>query len=187
MQFSVHIEGVEELDRAWRGTFVPRLAIGVTQAVQSAVNAGVEMAKARVPVSSKPRGTHLRDVITGRILGGEGGEGGFTVTGEVAAPAFYAKWVEEGTRAHDIRPKEGSSFKGPVRPSQSRRAKDDIGTTRTALRWFGSDGKFHFARVVHHPGTAPHPFMGPAYIAAEQRLHAQLDLAIENAAARFGA
>lgn len=186
MNFTVTVEGVEELDREWRGTFVPRLAIGATQAVHSAIDAGVAMAKARVPVSQNPRGTHLRDLIAGKILGGAGEEGGWSVVGEIAAPAPYAKFIEDGTRAHDIRPKEGHGFEGPLKSGQSRRAKDDIGTHRIALRWTGNDGKVHFASVVHHPGTAAHPFMGPAYIAAEQRLTARLEVAIATAAAAFG-
>jgi hypothetical protein len=54
---------------------------------------------------------------------------------EVFAQAAYAKWVEEGTDAHVIRPKD-----------------------RKALRFPVSGGGFGFAKVINHPGSKPHPF-----------------------------
>lgn len=47
----------------------------------------------------------------------------------------YASGVENGTVPHIIVPKE-----------------------KKALRWKGPDGKFRFAKKVHHPGTAGHHF-----------------------------
>ena len=164
VQFEVTIEGVEELDRAWRGTFLPRLAFGATQAVHAAVQAGVAVAKARVPVSANPRGTHLRDEITGGIVLGAGGEGGWTVVGEFVAGKPYAKFVEGGTRPHVIKPNRAHvlAWENPAQPRD-----------------------WHFALEVHHPGTQAHPFMGPAYFAAEQRLEAELEVAVASAAAAF--
>lgn len=86
----------------------------------------------------------------------------------------YAIFVESGTRAHLIRPKEGHGFEGPLKEGQSRRAIDDIGTHRVALRWF-TNGSVHFARVVHHPGTLPRPFMREARDAAERQALATAD------------
>ena len=68
----------------------------------------------------------------------------------VEAKAGYAAFVEFGTKPHVIRP---------------RKAK--------ALAWASGSGrrlsgrprkgaKLTFAKVVHHPGTKPHPFMLPA-------------------------
>lgn len=73
----------------------------------------------------------------------------------------YAGYVEGGTKAHEIWPKEGHGLIGPLRPGQSRRAVTDIGTHRIALR-FWKGGRLVFARMVRHPGTPPLPFMGPA-------------------------
>lgn len=50
----------------------------------------------------------------------------------------YGKWVESGTRPHEIRAKDGG-----------------------VLAWQGPDGPM-FARSVHHPGTTAHPYMAPA-------------------------
>lgn len=49
----------------------------------------------------------------------------------------YAYFMEVGTRAHIIRPRNPNGW----------------------LRWFGSDGRVHFARVVHHPGTRPYAYL----------------------------
>jgi hypothetical protein len=73
----------------------------------------------------------------------------------------YATYIEYGTSAHDIWPKEGHGFIGPTRRGQSRRARTDIGTRRVALR-FEIGGRIVFRRMVHHPGNAPMPFMQPA-------------------------
>jgi len=53
----------------------------------------------------------------------------------VYANADYAGFVENGTEAHVIRPRD-----------------------RQALRFPGGGGGFAFARVVNHPGSKAHPF-----------------------------
>lgn len=64
-----------------------------------------------------------------------------------------ASYLNSGTVPHDIRPKEGYKFIGPLKSGQSRRKKTDIGTHRVALRWYNAGGQPVFAAVVHHPGT----------------------------------
>jgi hypothetical protein len=98
------------------------------------------------------------------------------------SPQFYAGYVEYGTRAHEIWPKEGHGVVGPLRRSQGRRERDDIGTHRVALRWFvggdgspGNEGQAVFARMVHHPGSKPYPFMQPARDHAESWLLTELE------------
>ena len=53
----------------------------------------------------------------------------------VSANASYARFVEEGTRPHEIRPINGRLLVFQVR------------------------GKTVFTPLVHHPGTKPNPFM----------------------------
>lgn len=60
----------------------------------------------------------------------------------VHARAPYAAYVELGTLPHIIRPVHAR-----------------------ALRWINESG-IHFARLVHHPGTTPQPFLRPALTAA---------------------
>ncbi len=57
---------------------------------------------------------------------------------ETVASANYAVHVEFGTKAHEIRPRN-----------------------RQALRWKARGGGVRFAKVVHHPGTRPKPYMIP--------------------------
>ena len=71
-------------------------------------------------------------------------------SGVVEATAPHAVFVEDDTRAHEIRPRRAS-----------------------ALRW-EQGGEVHFARVVRHPGTKGKPFMGPAAIKAEAALYAKM-------------
>lgn len=92
--------------------------------------------------------------------------------------AEHSSFLEEGTRPHEIRPKFDEE--GPVRPGQSRRKESDIGTHRVALRW-QSDGKTHFAAVVHHPGTQASPFMGPAVLKFERVVEREVEIGCANA------
>lgn len=94
------------------------------------------------------------------------------------SPQFYALFVEEGTRPHEIWPKAiRGTPKAQRRPGQTVRQLDDIGTTRVALRWFvggdgtpGNEGTAVFARMVNHPGGKPYPYMRPARNFAESWL-----------------
>ena len=94
--------------------------------------------------------------------------------------AEHSSFLEEGTRPHEIRPKEGEGFRGPLAQGQSRRKKGDIGTHRVALRW-ESDGEIHFAKVVHHPGTQASPYMGPAVLKFERVVEREVEIGCANA------
>lgn len=103
-------------------------------------------------------------------------------SGYIEAAEKYASYVERGTKPHDIWPKEGHGFEGPLRKGQSRRKKDDIGTHRVALRWV-SNGQTFFARMVHHPGTEAIPFMQEAGDAAALVLDHEVDQLVSAVAA----
>lgn len=105
-------------------------------------------------------------------------------TGQIASVMGYSSLVEGGTPAHEIRPKAGEGSVGPLRQGQSRRKKDDIGTSRSALRWEGAGG-IRFAKVVHHPGSKPYPFMGPAYLKAQGLLRAKSEALVAKLIERF--
>ncbi|MEV4287354.1 hypothetical protein AB0K40_17760 [Nonomuraea bangladeshensis] len=51
--------------------------------------------------------------------------------------APYGLFMEVGTRPHIIRPRRPDGW----------------------LRWIGDDGRVHFARIVHHPGTRPYAYL----------------------------
>lgn len=102
--------------------------------------------KRRAPVGHRsPRPGRLRDSIRySRTTTGAG------VRMEFRAHVPYAKFVVGGTRPHLI---------------SARAAR--------ALHWIDGAGS-HFAKTVHHPGTAPNPF--PAEAVQATRLLAQLAL-----------
>lgn len=138
-------------------------------AVRAACTEGAQEAK-RVH-SYKDRTGKLSKSIRGGLTRVDS----FGAEGAIVASAKYASFVENGTKPHEIRPK--FSGIGAPRPGQSRRGPKDIGTHRIALRWYGADGGVHFARIVHHPGTRPYPFMGPAYLKAERVMEREFTVA----------
>lgn len=76
---------------------------------------------------------HLRNSITYRKV-----QYGY----EISMP-YYSLYLEYGTPPHIIRPKD-----------------------KKALSWTegkGGGGQRYFAKVVHHPGTRPQPFIRPAF------------------------
>jgi hypothetical protein len=125
------------------------------ESVQAAGN--IAVARARQSTAFKDRTGNLRRLINSSNIRWDGTEAFIWFT----SPASYSVYVEEGTKAHEIWPKEGHGFIGPLRSSQGRREITDIGTHRVALRWFVGS-KIVFARMVHHPGTEPHHYMTPA-------------------------
>jgi hypothetical protein len=67
---------------------------------------------------------------------------------ETIAGASYAIYVHEGTRAHDIRPKNRKALAFPA----------DSGSATLGGR-VRKGGKVRFAKRVRHPGTKANPFM----------------------------
>jgi hypothetical protein len=160
------------LEVNWRDA-LEELNNGMRIAVANASTEGAE--EARATHVYKDQTGNLTKSTTGRLL--DHGRG--YANGEIVAKAKYASYVENGTAPHDIWPKAGEATKGPMRQGQSRRTKGDIGTDRSALRWQGSDGSTHFARMVHHPGSKEHPFMGQAYNKAARVLVRDVESSIE--------
>lgn len=93
-------------------------------------------------------------------------------TAEIIVSAGYAAFVEFGTRPHEIRPKNrkvlawgatagGRRLSGSM-TAAARRGSLGLGG-KGGIQMVGaagpSSGPVIFARVVHHPGTSPNPFM----------------------------
>ena len=72
-------------------------------------------------------------------------------TAQVKATAGYAAFVELGTRAHDIRPRNAKALR--FAPGKGARL---TGTPRKGAQ------NIIFAKKVRHPGTKARPFMAPA-------------------------
>jgi len=107
-----------------------------------------------------------------------------TVDGILECAVAHASFLDEGTEAHEIRPKEGRGFVGPLQPGQSRRKPGDVGTHRVALRWYDG-GVVHFAKVVHHPGTKGDGFMAKAAQKVERVMIREIEVGVVNAQALF--
>ncbi|MEV0584104.1 hypothetical protein [Nonomuraea sp. NPDC050310] len=102
-------------------------------------------AKRRAPVSPRGSGGRGSGYLRSKI-GWQLGRDEIGLYVDIASAARtpqgepYGLFVEVGTRPHVIRPRTPGGW----------------------LRWVGSDGKVHFARQVHHPGTAAQPHLRPA-------------------------
>jgi hypothetical protein len=70
---------------------------------------------------------------------------------DTIASASYAAILEHGSRAHDIRPR----IRKVLRWAANARDVRLTGSPRSGTK------DFRFARLVHHPGTRPYPFMEP--------------------------
>jgi hypothetical protein len=75
-----------------------------------------------------------------------------------------AVFLEEGTRPHEIKPRNGKVLawpaKGTKRTLSGRAARSGSAFNRKAGKF--RKGAFVYARAVHHPGTKPSPFLMPA-------------------------
>ena len=69
---------------------------------------------------------------------------------ETIASASYAAYVEQGTRPHEIRPRNRKALRWAASSGDARLS----GTPR-------SGGRVRFAKRVQHPGTRAQPFMVP--------------------------
>ena len=136
--------------------FVEDLQRGMLDVVQQTALDGAE--HARTVGAFKDKSGDLRRSI--RVLGtrrtAEGGEASF------GTDVAYAPIVEGGQKPHEIR---------------ARRAR--------SLRW-EQGGEIRYARLVHHPGAAARPFMGPGALKAEAALYARAERHVAGAIGRAG-
>ena len=154
--FTAELEGLEDVRKAFR-----YIESHVHDAVREAADAGA--AHARAVHQYKDRTGELTRKTTSEMLSSDSLG---NAEAEIVADTPYARYVEGGTRPHEIKAGGAKFF------SQRGGAK--------ALRWEDSSG-VHFAKRVWHPGTKPLPFMGPAYIKAQQVLEAALQRIVAKA------
>ncbi|MBA2686853.1 MAG: HK97 gp10 family phage protein [Gemmatimonadaceae bacterium] len=128
------------------------IKLGIARGVGKAAAEGAQEAKRSGRF--KNRTGALRQGIAARFLSDSGG----SVEWEILSPARYSKFIEEGTRPHEIRPKNAQ-----------------------ALR-FVVGGRVVFAGKVRHPGTQADPFMGQAYTKGYAVLVRELEQMTENVA-----
>lgn len=133
------------------GRSLDTLEHGTERAVEFAAVEGAE--EARHAGRYQDRTGQLRAGIVAHFIKSDGR----SVIWEILSPAKYSVFVENPTKAHIIRAKDGGFLAFP-----------------------GSGGEMVFAREVHHPGTPGFPFMGPGYQQAERTLYREFDIVLRN-------
>lgn len=136
--FSLQIKGLDELLKSAqeaKSGMPNRLyqamvkATGIVQSDAKAVKAG----------SFKNQTGNLRRSIMRKVDG--------PLHGMIFTDQQYAQYVEEGTRARVILPRNGK-----------------------ALRWKDASGQYVFAKQVNFPGSKAYPFMEPALRGNTQKI-----------------
>jgi len=155
------LEGADDLAKRLRALSekTPRIILEAWQADT------VARAKDNVAPFSKTR-TLSRSIRAGDL---DVRSGNATVLAGGTSTIGYARFVEEGTRPHIIRPKNKKSLFFPSQGALTARAGAGatIGFRRSGnvnaatMRRFGNLAFVH-AKVVRHPGTRAQPYLRPA-------------------------
>lgn len=154
--FTVDIEGIDELERAWAES-VRELGAGLRRATVLAAREGAE--EGRRTATWKDRTGEARKSITSRLVR----DGFGAVEADIIAPLDRHVWLDSGTRPHEIL---------PVRAR--------------ALAFVAKDGAFVITRRVWHPGTKGDGFAGRMYLKAERVLRAELEGAVARVVEKWG-
>lgn len=121
----VHVRGLDQLFAE-----LQRIPVAIEKNVmRGALRAGAQVLLAEATY----RAPHRSAALVSSLRIGTRSRGG-TVTSYVKTDLFYARFVEFGTKPHEIKPRRAKSL--------------------FVAGWFGL--------LVKHPGAKPHPFMRPA-------------------------
>lgn len=142
------------------------LAAGTARAVRIGLEAGAAHARSHHAHKRRTGLLTSRQMLRGELRQATA-EGAW---GYLLNETPYARYVEEGTAPHIIRPRLAFGMYGPLQVGQTRRPHNDYGAGRGSFLRFYVGGRAVFARSVKHPGTNPMPFMAPAAQVAEQRI-----------------
>lgn len=152
--FTAEVLGAEQLAHDWvnvRACIRGGARHGVTKGVKDGAD------EARRNHTFQNRTGALEKSIIGEVTGSSDHEH----RGRIAAWRNYASFVDEGTKAHEIRPKKPGGW----------------------LHWEEPQGDHHFAKRVMHPGTTALPFMHLAYFKAERVIIREIEIGISQAQA----
>lgn len=164
--FTVELEGVEEVERAWAES-VRELGAGVRRAAVLAGREGAE--EGRRSATWKDRTGDARRTILAKLVKDVFG----TVESDILAPLHYHPYLDAGTRPHEIRPKTITTGGAG-------------GRFRYAALRFVIGDRVIFARRVMHPGTRGDGFAGKMYLKAERVLRAELEKTVAKVVDRWG-
>jgi hypothetical protein len=173
MEFQLQVDA-SDIEAAW-GAMVMEFARGTVRGLVMGLKEGEQAALSTGRWKDRTGETRRNTRGTVDFLTVNGG------AGQLNSLVKHASFLEEGTKPHLIRPKEGAGFVGPLQQGQSRRGKTDIGTHRVALRWHDDGGQVHFARVVHHPGTQATGYMAAGVQQLERTFLRELEVSVAKA------
>jgi hypothetical protein len=182
--FVAVITNLEEFMRGWTA-----IRLNLVQGIHDGVHLGCTEGAAEALATRrwKDRTGQTRAATTGFIA--ERTDRG--ASGWIQCLVNWASFLEEGTVPHLIWPK--AAWGAPIsslKPHQTRRARGKgphehiVGRGRF-LRWKDEAGDQHFARVVHHPGTAADGFIGRGVQKAERVILRELEIAAGRAQHRW--
>ena len=177
LKFTFRVEGASEFERAWHrfgdeimqsaGAIALNAAAAGLRAGNAMLRGGTGSLRGSGAVNRRSRS---RDYVEA----------------EIRWSKDYASYVDQGTKPHVIRPREGHGFIGALKEGQKRRTPKDIGTYRIALRFQDADGTTIFRRLVNHKGIQrPVKFSDEAMQVAVEVISVELGAAIERASAHL--
>ena len=131
------LQGYEHLQRRLHAISGPQATAGLMRTIGlAAIREQKLLVQRKTGITG--RSVHLADV---------------TATTALTLAAGAARFLEDGTRAHDITPNAKKALRWA--------ASSSTGFRLTGSPRKGSSVGWAFAKVVHHPGTKAHPFMLP--------------------------
>lgn len=148
--------------QALRRKTIELMARGTARAVKVALDEGADYARKNFRHTRRTGEATSPDNVFGvlRRVDMRGAEG------ELVNMAPHARFLEEGTKAHDILPLNyhwGQNTRGrPTSRVSGKRVNVAAGVGRGMALRFTIGGRVIFRRHVRHPGTRALPFMQPA-------------------------
>lgn len=132
-ELQIRINGIDKLVARLNPELekkIPRYITYLSNFMENATRQNLDTVIYKRKVEWRRSGNLRQSVITDRVS---------AYTHKVRVAKFYGKFIEEGTRAHVIRPKKAGGVLS-----------------------FLAGGSWVHARQVNHPGTKPYPFFKPA-------------------------
>lgn len=134
MSYSIRITGIEDL----RHKLAPDL---FSASLARGLRAVVEEVKGDVQRRTPVKTGRLRSSVTAHVSG---------LRGTIGSNVNYARFVEDDTKPHTIRPRRAKVL---AWPRAGARTSSGLGRGPRGTRSGTGRSGFVYARVVHHPGT----------------------------------
>lgn len=156
LSIGIGFGGQAAIERQYRASVVQQARLAAMQAAVLQTETEMVDAATRIIYSRPEKGRKRSGFYRGSL--GAGGRGHIRDIrpdmGRVGTNLFYAGWLEDGTKAHIIRPRNAK-----------------------VLKFKGRAGKMVYAKQVHHPGTPAFHVLGTALSQGAARINKAYTLA----------